>query len=104
MLRLVVLELRETVPIMESSHTELSHMRGPFSNNICGMIGYSNQDIPHMPIKDKLIASSQQKYGGRVWFNREGNVRIGGPPLLFSAWNNALGVAELVCDFIGAGL
>jgi len=59
---------------------------------------------PYANKKDKLIASSQQKYGGRVWFNREGNVRIGGPPLLFSAWNNALGVAELVRDFIGAGL
>ncbi|KGU23250.1 hypothetical protein MGK_05150 [Candida albicans P57055] len=88
----------------EFSYRAFTHERTVLEQHLWNDWVLKSRYPPYANKKDKLIASSQQKYGGRVWFNREGNVRIGGPPLLFSAWNNALGVAELVRDFIGAGL
>ena len=59
---------------------------------------------PHTNKKDKLVKTSQLSYGGRVWFARDGNVRKEGPTSFFNAWTGALGLAELVKDFIGASI
>ncbi|KAI5950355.1 HFD1 [Candida jiufengensis] len=59
---------------------------------------------PYSQAKDKLVKSSQELYGGRVWFGRNGNVAVDGPTTFFSGWTNALGMINLVRDFIGASL
>ena len=53
MLRLVVLELRETVPIMESSHTELSHERTVLEQHLWNDWVLKSR-YPHMPIKRQI--------------------------------------------------
>ena len=53
MLRLVVLELRETVPIMESSHTELSHMKDRSRTTLWNDWVLKSR-YPHMPIKRQI--------------------------------------------------
>ncbi|KAI5959775.1 HFD1 [Candida pseudojiufengensis] len=59
---------------------------------------------PFSNSKDKLVKSSQELYGGRVWFGRKGNVNVDGPSTFFSGWTNALGLVNIVKDFVGVAL
>ncbi|KAI3404678.2 HFD1 [Candida oxycetoniae] len=54
---------------------------------------------PHCEGKDRLIKTSQESYGGKVWFDRYGNVPINGPGIFFSTWNTAAGLCNLIYEF-----
>lgn len=52
--------------------------------------------------KDAVVQSAQEAYNGAVWFSRTGNVAVGGPGLLWSAWHTTVGLGRLVSNVLGS--
>jgi acyl-CoA reductase-like NAD-dependent aldehyde dehydrogenase len=88
----------------EFSYRAFTHERTVLEQNLWNDWIIKSRYPPYSNKKDRLVASSQGKYGGRVWFGRQGDVKVDGPSTFFSAWTNVLGVAGIVRDFIGASL
>ncbi|EAZ63335.2 aldehyde dehydrogenase [Scheffersomyces stipitis CBS 6054] len=56
---------------------------------------------PFTEKNQKLVSASQTDYNGKVWFDRQGDVRVKGPSGLFSTWTSVAGVAALIYYFVG---
>lgn len=57
---------------------------------------------PYNDKKDKAVHQSLIPHGGRVWFNRTGDVRLNGPNAVWSTWTALVGVGALAYYFVGA--
>lgn len=57
---------------------------------------------PYEEKKTKTVTQSLTPYNGNVWFNRTGNVKVGGPNLIWSLWTGTLGVGALIYHFINS--
>lgn len=57
---------------------------------------------PYEEKKSKAMSQSMTTYNGNVWFSRTGNVAIGGPGLIWSAWTSLLGVGALLYHVVNA--
>lgn len=57
---------------------------------------------PYEEKKSKAMSQSMTTYNGKVWFSRTGNVAIGGPGLIWSAWTSLLGVGALLYHVVNA--
>ena len=88
----------------EFSYRAFTHERTVLEQHLWNDWIINSRYPPYSNKKERLVASSQSNYGGRVWFGRKGDVRIEGPTTFFSAWTNVLGVAAVVRDFIGASM
>lgn len=61
--------------------------------------------VRYPPYEDKKTMAMRQSmtaYNGRVWFNRTGDVSLGGPGLIWSAWTSLLGVGALLYHVVNA--
>ncbi|EGW34661.1 uncharacterized protein SPAPADRAFT_57711 [Spathaspora passalidarum NRRL Y-27907] len=55
---------------------------------------------PFNDTKNTLLQVTQTSYGGNVWFNRTGDVRVAGPSTLFSVWNGFIGTLGILGTFV----
>ncbi|EMG47675.1 hypothetical protein G210_1901 [Candida maltosa Xu316] len=88
----------------EYSYRAFTHERTVLEQHLWNDWVIKSRYPPFSNKKDRLVSSSQRKYGGKVWFGRTGDVRIDGPTTFFTAWSSVVGVANIVYDFVGSSL
>lgn len=84
------------------SFRNFTHERTTMENKFFTDIALSVRYPPYKVSKDKVIEALGLPHGGRVWFNRTGDVSVGGPGRIWSFWTGVAGVSALVYYFAGA--
>ncbi|KAK6204885.1 aldehyde dehydrogenase [Scheffersomyces amazonensis] len=84
------------------SFRAFSHERTTFEQKLWNDVALKARYPPYTEKKDKLFQTSQTAYGGNVWFGRTGDVKVGGPGSIFSAFYGFIGIGKLISDFIAA--
>lgn len=84
------------------SYRAFSHERTTIEQSLAMDFALKVRYPPVCEKKDAVLQSSQEAYNGNVWFGREGDVAVGGPNLLWSAWHSGTGLMKLVYRVLGA--
>lgn len=84
------------------SYRAFSHERTTIELSLAMDFAMKVRYPPVSEKKDAVVQASQEAYNGAVWFDRTGNVAVGGPNVLWSAWHTGTGLMRLVYRVMAA--
>ncbi|CCE88729.1 Piso0_001508 [Millerozyma farinosa CBS 7064] len=82
-----------------NSFKAFTHERTVMEQKFFNEFALNSRYPPYKLKNDKLIDSSVSAYNGDTWFNRTGDVQVGGPNCAWSVWKGFTGFLNLAYTF-----